>query len=368
MWGTADHPILVLHLESPNRGGQGDSVYRTEQPCRALGQLPGVSVVTGSFLSPLVHKLLPVADVVVLCDVVEADLFPILRQRRARGLPTIYEINDDFQAPQPWNSTAYLANNPVTRSLSSQVAANCDGIQFSTPFLEQRFRALSPHRAVFVNHLWQMLTWERKHRDDEIRIGWGGSLGHKNDFRQLVEVMAPILTQYQHVTFDVMGPQVFGDMCQQLPQGRFTYREGGVLSEYLRFVSTLDIGVCPLEDTDFNLGRSDVKFLEYASHGVATVASDLAPYQSSIRDGDNGVLYRDLPRLRESLVTLIEHPDRRRQIAENGRKYVEEHRLERLHAVSRLTFMRNAENVCDSPPPMRAPRLRHQYCAQRQNP
>ena len=341
MWGTAEHPITVLHLESPSRGGQGDSVYRTEQPCRALGQLPGVRVVTGSFLSPLVHKLLPIADVVVLCDVVESDLFPILRQRRAKGLPTIYEINDDFQAPQPWNPTAYLANNPVTRSLSSQVAAHCDGIQFSTPYLEQRFRALCPHRAVFVNHVWQMPTWERQQLDNDVRIGWGGSLGHKDDFLRLVDVMVPILARYPFVTFDVMGPQVFWDLCQRLPHGRFTYRKGGSLSDYLRFVSTLDIGVCPLEETDFNLGRSDVKFLEYASHGVATIAADLAPYKASISHGHNGLLYGDVPRLTESLVTLLEQPDRRRQIGETARKYVETHRIEQSHAASRLSFMRD---------------------------
>jgi tetratricopeptide (TPR) repeat protein len=343
MWGTAEHPILVLHLESPNRGGQGDSVYRTEQPCRALGQLPGVSVVTGSFLSPLVHKLLPVADVVVLCDVVEADLFPIIRKRRERGLPTIYEINDDFQAPQPWNSTAYLANNPVTRSLSSQVASYCDGVQFSTSFLEQRFGHLSPNRSVFVNHLWQMPTWDRKTRDSEVRVGWGGSLGHRDDVRQLVEVMAPILARYQHVKFDVMGPEVFGDLCQRLPVGSFSYRKGGDLSAYLRFVASLDIGVCPLEATDFNLGRSDVKFLEYASHGAATVAADLAPYKASITHGDNGLLYADLPGLTESLLRLVEQPELRRKIAENGQKYVATHRLEQLHASSRLTFMRECK-------------------------
>ena len=49
--------MLILHLESPNRGQQGDHVYRTRQPCRALGELEGVTVVSGSLLTPAAHAL-----------------------------------------------------------------------------------------------------------------------------------------------------------------------------------------------------------------------------------------------------------------------------------------------------------------------
>ena len=340
MWGSTEEPIVVLHVESPNRGGQGDSVYRTEQPCRALGQLPGVKVVAGSFLSPLVHQLLPVADVVVLCDVVEADLFPIIRHRRARGLPTIYEINDDFQAPQAWSASAYLAHNPITRSLSSQLAVHCDGVQFSTPYLAERFSGLSPHRAVFMNQLWQMPASRPGQRGTGIRIGWGGSVGHKEDFRKLVDVVGPLLARYNQTSFAVMGPGVFWEMCKHLPNDRLNYTPGGSLADYLSFVATLDIGVCPLEATDFNRGRSDVKFLEYASHGVVTVAARLAPYQASLRDGETGIFYDDESGLMHALAELIQNGEMRRRIGKAGRKYVESCRVEAQHAVARLQFMR----------------------------
>ena len=340
MQKEAEKPLLIVHLEPPHKGGDGDSVYRTVQPCRALGQLPGINIIAGSFISPAIHELLSVADVVVLCDVVEVDLLPILRRRRALGLPTIYEVNDDFQALQSWNPTAYLAENPFTRSLSSRLAVGCDGVQFSTPYLAAQFGMLaSCRRAVFVNHLWEMPPSSSRTSIQGIRIGWGGSLGHRDDFIKLVAVMGPILERYPEVTFDVMGDGVFRDHCAALPKGRWNYRKGGTLAEYLAFVSALDIGVCPLDDTDFNRGRSDVKFLEYASHGVVTVAADLAPYRATIRHGETGFLFRDEAGLSQLLIDLIENPEKRKKTGEASRAYVREHRLERQHVAERLAFM-----------------------------
>src|SRR5262245_47529075 len=123
--------MLIAHLESPNRGHQGDSVYRTTQPCRALAARPGVTVVSGSVASPELWAVVWEADLLVLCDVVEPDLVPVLAERRRRKKATIYEINDDFLSPQSWSATAYLARDLVTRSLSSQLATGADALQFS---------------------------------------------------------------------------------------------------------------------------------------------------------------------------------------------------------------------------------------------
>lgn len=332
-------PQLILHLESPNKGGQGDSVYRTVQPCRALGQQPGVDVMAGSFLSPQVHAKLLVADVLVLCDVVEADLIPVIKTRRQRGLPTVYEINDDFQAMQPWNPTAYLAHNPVSRSLSSRLASLCDGVQFSTPYLQQRFAHLSEHTDVFTNNLWSLPSVLSRPASDVVRVGWGGSLGHRADLETLVNVMGPVLQTHAQVQFCVMGDESFRLLCERLPQGRWSWRPGGPLTDYFAFLSTLDIGLCPLLPTDFNLGRSDVKFLECAAFAVPCVAAALPPYQASVLPGKTGLLYTNENELFAVLQELIVNRSKRQSMGEAARAYVERHRIESPHALDRLTFM-----------------------------
>ncbi|MCG5054799.1 MAG: glycosyltransferase [Myxococcales bacterium] len=337
--GDGVEPLLVVYVESPNRGGQGDSVYRVVQPSRALAEVPGVRVVTGSWLSPALHALLPLADVVVLADVVEADLLPLVRQRQAAGLATIYEINDDFQAPQPWNPTAYLAQNPLTRSLSSLLAARSDGVQFSTPHLRDRFGFLNPRGAVFVNQLWDVPA--RAPKPPGLRLGWGGSLGHMEDFRSVVPAVKACLEAHPALSFHVMGAEVFRELCGALPAGRWTYQPGGSLAAYLAFVDSLHIGLCPLEDTDFNRGRSDVKFLEYASRGVVTLAADREPYRHSLVPERTGFVYRDVHELPCLVARLVAAPDRRQEVAVAAYAYVTASRRERPAAAGRLAFWRS---------------------------
>lgn len=44
----------------------------------------------------------------------------------------------------------------------------------------------------------------------------------------------------------------------------------------------LDIGIAPLEDTEFNHGKSNIKFYEYASVGTCVLASDVEPYSEEV--------------------------------------------------------------------------------------
>ncbi len=71
--------MLIVHLEAPNFGNEGDHVYRTAQPCRALGMVPDVTVVSGTVLSPVMHDLARIADVLILCKAADIDMLPMVR-------------------------------------------------------------------------------------------------------------------------------------------------------------------------------------------------------------------------------------------------------------------------------------------------
>ena len=51
-----------------------------------------------------------------------------------------------------------------------------------------------------------------------------------------------------------------------------------------------DIAVAPLQDTPFNRCKSDLKHLEYAALGLPTAFSDVAPYRTSVRHDETGLL------------------------------------------------------------------------------
>ncbi|HET6149913.1 MAG TPA: glycosyltransferase [Polyangia bacterium] len=335
--------MLILHLESPNRGQQGDHVYRTAQPCRALGELENVTVVSGSLLTPEAHALVDDADVLVLCDVVDADFLPIMSARRRRRRLTVYEINDHFLAPQPWNPTAYLAANLISRSLSSQLARHADCLQLTVDALARRFGHLNARRAIFPNQLWEAPVLPP---GDEIaattagpvRIGWGGSVGHREDIKWIIPVLRGILSRHPQVTLAIMGDTSLGDLFAWVPRGRFEFKPGGSIDAYRGFVDGLDIGLGPLLPTEFNRCRSDVKFLEYTAAGALSICSDLEPYRSTIRDGENGLLFSDLPALDGAIERALARPAERIAMARTAMREVAATRLEREHARDRLGF------------------------------
>ncbi len=337
--------MLILHLESPNRGRQGDHVYRTLQPCRALGELEDVTVVSGSLLTPAVQGLLDLADVLVLCDVVDADFLPVIDARRRRGRLSVYEINDHFLAPQPWSATAYLASNLISRSLSSQLARQADCLQVTVGALEQRFGHLNSRRAVFPNQLWEAPSRVRAPAGERVRVGWGGSFGHREDLGWIVPVLREVLGRHPEVTLSIMGDPSFRDLLGWAAPEQLEFTPGGDIDAYRAFVSRLTVGLAPLLPTEFNRCRSDVKFLEYAAAGALAICSDLEPYRDTIRPGENGALFASLPQLASALERALTHADERATITTTARRQVCAERIERDHAHNRLEFYRSMASL-----------------------
>ena len=347
--------MLIVQIEPPNHGGQGDHAYRTVQPCRALGTLEGVTVVSGSLLSPTTHELARIADVLVLCEVADADLLPTLRYRDARGLLNVFEINDNVLHIQPWNSTAAFYRQPINRSLLLQLASQSHCMQVSTPELQHRFaKAWQPCR-VFVNHLWSVPPLQAK--SSELCIGWGGSLGHLEDIQWALPALKRVFTRYPDLRLALMGPEVLTGLFSWLEPDRLSFTPSGSLAQYMEFLSKLHIGITPLLPTEFNRCRSDVKFLEYAASGVVSLCSDLEPYRFSVRHGENGLLWSTPDDLYACLCQTIEDEALRAGLREQAHHYARNERLERRRAPERLAFYR-AQSAARNPQPRAAPAAR----------
>ncbi len=123
----------------------------------------------------------------------------------------------------------------------------------------------------------------------------------------------------------------------------------GEIDAYYAFVSDLDIGIAPLQDTGFNRCRSDVKFLEFALHGAAPVVQDLAPYSGTVRHGETGLLVDGPDALVAALDQLIAAPALRAAIAARAQAYVEGERNGATAAAQRLAFYRALLPTGDEP-------------------
>ena len=119
-------------------------------------------------------------------------------------------------------------------------------------------------------------------------------------------------------------------------------RDASIVAPYEHYTAALhasDIALLPLNDTEFNRAKSDLKFIEAAGHGAAVLAAPTV-YASTVRDGETGMIYRSPQEFAEKLDLLIRRADLRRTLAENAYRYVAEHRLLEQHLDERIAAYR----------------------------
>jgi tetratricopeptide (TPR) repeat protein len=339
-----------VQIGPPEPLDRAPAVYRTIQPCRALGELPDVTVVSGSIHSPALFRapgetaggapesgLLFDADVLVIQSVADPDLLPVIAARRRNGRLTIYEIGDHVFAHRAADLLSATGEDLVARSLPPQLARQADGLQLATTALDAQFAAFNPRRAVFPSQLWDPPAAPANRAADRLVIGWAGTGAEAADLALAIPALAGVLERHPEVRVAIMGDPALGGALASLPAARASFVPAGSFESEQRFLRELDIGIAPLAPTAYNRCRDDVRFLEYAANGVLAICADLEPYRDLVRPGHTGFLFRDTAELETVLERALAEPELRAAIPGRAARTVAD-RLERPHALHRLGF------------------------------
>jgi glycosyltransferase involved in cell wall biosynthesis len=154
---------------------------------------------------------------------------------------------------------------------------------------------------------------ERPHQNEDIlKIGYMGAASHWKDLTLIGGVIGDLQKKYDFIF------TLYGLVGEPLEAALYTYNkilQAGYAPEKAAYhksalafaeqlsgtrmwhvpfmppelhaktlsMCDLDIGLAPLEDTEFNRGKSNIKFYEYASVGTVTVASDVEPYNTEVK-------------------------------------------------------------------------------------
>ena len=317
----------------------GDGVYRFHSPSRGLSRLPGVVAVDCDLHHRFLPRLAEAADVLILGGF-DSDLVPLIERRRAAGRITVFEANDYFMDVHPWNPLATKWLDRAIQDSFTQGLTLCDAVQASTAQLCNCWRERTARPvAVFTNQLPELGPLPPL-EPRPLTIGWGGSPGHFADWFHIAPWLEEWLTRRPDVRLAVMTND-FAKPFLRLPPERYRFVPFGSLADYLKFLAGLDIGLAPLLPTPYNRCRSDVKFLEYASCGVAGVYADLEPYRASVVQGQTGLFYRTKTDLFDALDRLAGDADLRGEIRSRAYDYVARQRRLEDHIGERLEFYRS---------------------------
>ncbi len=138
---------------------------------------------------------------------------------------------------------------------------------------------------------------------DKINFGWMGATNHITD-----------LMMIQHLRigygFDICVPENYRTVFRN----RFNYFNGLNVPDYLNLYNTFDIIVVPLDRNEFNTYKSELKLIEAGFYKKPVIVSDVEPYSSLLKDGENCLVVKKHRHWAKHCKTLLEDKDLREKL------------------------------------------------------
>lgn len=211
-------------------------------------------------------------------------------------------------------------------------------VQTSTPVLGEFYRQFNPEVRVFSNQIRQLPPWREPAGGDAPLTVFFGALNREDDWKALMpQLNQAIRRNPGRMRFEVIHDRLFFDALET-QEKRFT--PTCPYPRYCELLAGSDIALLPLQDTEFNRMKSDLKFIEAAAHGAVALASPTV-YRDTLEDGVTGLLFSDANEFSGRLQQLLEDADLRLALRRHARQYVVSRRMLAPHVPGRLEWYRH---------------------------
>lgn len=209
----------------------------------------------------------------------------LLAWARDTGIATVLDVDDVLWSIPPGNS-AYLGWNqrgPTgTHWRNLDAAANLvDLVTVTTPYLGQRYAEhgrveVLPNSLPALAHDATSPEWSmRGEVDPRPALGWSGfAATHPGDLPVVGDAVELVLAERPDVIVRVIGDARGVQQAWGVPEDRVEVVPPQPIGRpYLQALSSIDVGLVPLQDSRFNRGKSWLKAMEFTASGVPVVAS-----------------------------------------------------------------------------------------------
>ena len=303
---------ILFMMDSPMSYMSGIWMHRNQTPCTALGKR-GHACKQVAIGNEIPEHLMNWPDVVVFGRAYPQQFDPVkfMYDYKKLGKRVLYDMDDDFWAVAKDNPSVLVSNAHKDQYEGMIEAA--DAVITPSPVLAKKFKKHFK-KQVFIcpNGIDYDDYRERPHQNEDIlKIGYMGAASHWKDLQLIGGVIADLQKKYDFIftLYGLVGEPLeaalysYNKILQSgyAPEKAPYYKAALAFSEQLSgtrmwhvpfmppelhaktlSMCDLDIGLAPLEDTEFNRGKSNIKFYEYASVGTVTLASDVEPYNTEV--------------------------------------------------------------------------------------
>lgn len=237
---------------------------------------------------------------------------------RALARKVVYDIEDNILIKQG------NAINPIAKLLGGSSKApylirTSDHVITSSPFLNDTCMAINERkRCTYISSsvdCTRFLPVNPYSNERRVTIGWTGTFSSRPYLDSLREVF---LELSRRCDFRL---RVIGNFDYELPGVELDVLRWAEATE-VKDLQGIDIGVYPLPEGDWVLGKSGLKAIQYMAFGLPTVATNVGTTPRIIQHMENGWLVRSSEEWVVALEALIRDPALRRRLGEAARQTV----------------------------------------------
>ncbi len=268
---------------------------------------------------PITDELAMSADVFVLQSTVDKQGIALLRAyQKEKGKKIVAEFDDFFDANE---DNPNLLEHQISQApdVLRVVAEIADVVTCTTNHLADKLRPYNKNVVVLPNFM-DMERWDlpkKPNKTGYINIGWCGGMSHYKDLEMIVEPLQRILKEFSNVKLFIVGElrakkwfEGYKNVeCMlAVPFEAYPTRLHGL---------SLDIGLAPLIDNEFNKCKTNIKWMEYSIAQIAGVFSPTV-YNRRGFEPKFGFIAKTPDEWYSAIKQLILHPDIRKEAAINS--------------------------------------------------
>jgi glycosyltransferase involved in cell wall biosynthesis len=302
---------VMFILDRPDAWRHGIWFHRQQTPADALA-IRGHGIKQVAIGATFSKELMEWPDTVIFGRTYPDHFDPvkIMREYKKLGKRVLYDMDDDF-----WNVAKDNPSVLVSNALKDQyegMIREADAVITPSTVLAKKFKKHFK-KPVFIcpNGVNPMIYTPRPKEHQDLVIGYMGAASHWKDLGIIGEVISKLAQKYDFLftIYGLVGEPLEATMYyyQRILSGNYSPEKNPYYQSALDFYDQLkgvrmwhipfmppelhptilsrcdfDIGLAPLEDNEFNRGKSCIKFYEYASTGTVTLASDVMPYSDEV--------------------------------------------------------------------------------------
>ena len=299
---------VMFILDTPYYFQSGIWLHRNEMPSRALLKRGhGIKQVIIGDEFPDELKNWP--DTVIFGRTYPPQYDPVkwMKEFKKAGKRVLYDMDDDFWSIAKDNPSALVGS--ALKDQYEAMIKEADAVITPSKSLEKKFKKYFK-KPVFICPNGVDLDYYklRPKKNDRLTIGYMGAASHWKDLGLIVDVVEKLSEKHDFYF------TLYGITGEPLEAAMYTYKRylhsnfkpekndyfQSALDFYQKLERTkllhipfmppelhpsvmsradIDIGLAPLQDNEFNRGKSCIKYYEYVAVGTVCLASDVEPYK-----------------------------------------------------------------------------------------